>query len=90
MANEMTKLINALIALEIPHEVIPQPAWDNAPQVWYPSYDNCSIDVISHCGSIGGRDGLLEMWDSDDYEPIGCLTACQVLEKILEKNKKKA
>ena len=85
MKNEMAKLIAALVALEIPHEVVEQFDF-GTPQVWFPSYDNNTLDVICNDMSMGGKMGLLEMWDTEENEdPIGYLTATQVLERILKK-----
>lgn len=85
MKNEMTKLINALTALEIPHEVIIQPFY-NTPQVWLPSYEARSFDVICHEDSYGGSHGLLEMWDTEESDsPVGWMTATEVLSRILKK-----
>ena len=40
------------------------------------------ISVICHFGSMGYEEGLLEMWNYDEAEPEGYLTAKQVIEKI--------
>lgn len=40
------------------------------------------ISIICHFGSWGYEKGLLEMWNFDEEEPEGHLTAKQVIEKI--------
>ena len=84
MMNEMTKLIIVLNTLGIAHTVTYQTEYDNAPQVWF----NDDFDVICHKYSMGGNEGLLEMWDknSEDGDCIGYLTAKDVIAYVLEKN----
>lgn len=88
---EMAKLIKALEALEIPHEVYYQNWFDkniDYPQVFYPSKENAICDAICHPYSYGFDEGLLEIMGlvpdevGDDVE--GHLTAEDVLKRIIE------
>ena len=84
MMTEMAKLIIVLNTLGIAHTVTYQEFYNNAPQVWF-----CDdFDVVCNEASIGGKDGLLEIWDKRDHENvcIGYLTAKDVIAYILEKN----
>lgn len=84
MMTEMAKLIIVLNTLGIAHTVTYQRFYGNAPQVIF-----CDrFDVICNEASIGGRDGLLEIWDTRDGENIciGCLTAKDVIAYVFEKN----
>ena len=84
MMNEMAKLIIVLNTLGIAHTVTYQEFYGNVPQVIF----NDRFDVICNEVSIGGKDGLLEIWDRRDGDDIcmGCLTAKDVIAYILEKN----
>jgi hypothetical protein len=87
--NEMTKLLMALKALDIPHEVINQ-QWTGTPQIWYPNAKEPKMDIICHEYSYGGRDGLLEIMgllteEEAEYDSVvGYLTAENVLARILK------
>lgn len=81
MMTEMTKLIIVLNTLGIAHTLTYQAYYDNAPQVIFDDH----FDVICNEASIGGKDGLLEIWDTRDGDNIciGCLTAKDVIAYVL-------
>ena len=84
MMTEMAKLIIVLNTLGIAHTVTYQKFYDNAPQVIF-----CDrFDVICNKDSIGGTDGLLEIWDTRENEDvcIGGLTAKDVIAYVLKKD----
>lgn len=84
MMTEMAKLIIVLNTLGIAHTVTYQAYYDNAPQVIF-----CDrFDVICNEASIGGKDGLLEIWDTRENEDvcIGNLTAKDVIAYVLKKD----
>ena len=84
MMNEMTKLMIVLNTLGIAHTITYQEYYGNVPQIWL----NDRFDVICHEDSMGGKDGLLEMWDLDgeNDDTIGYLTAKDVITYILNKD----
>lgn len=81
---EMTKLGSFLELAGIPYEVTD--CW-GTPQIWYPSKEDATCDVICHRGSYGYEEGLLEIMGlvdeshGDDVE--GYLTANEVFRRIL-------
>ena len=79
---EMTKLIIVLNTLGIAHTIQYQAYYNNAVQVILSD----TLDVICHEGSMGGRDGLLEIWDQTTGDAIGYLTALDVVKYVLENN----
>lgn len=81
MMTEMTKLIIVLNTLGIAHTLTYQAYYDNAPQVIFDDH----FDVVCNEASIGGKDGLLEIWDTRDGDNIciGCLTAKDVIAYVL-------
>lgn len=84
MMTEMAKLIIVLNTLGIAHTVTYQKFYDNAPQVIF-----CDrFDVICNEASIGGKNGLLEIWDTRENEDvcIGNLTAKDVIAYVLKKD----
>ena len=82
MMTEMTKLIIVLNTLGIAHTLTYQAYYDNAPQVIFDDH----FDVVCNEASIGGKDGLLEIWDTRDGDNIciGCLTAKDVVAYVLD------
>lgn len=82
MMTEMTKLIIVLNTLGIAHTLTYQVYYNNAPQVIFDDH----FDVICNEASIGGKDGLLEIWDTRDGDNIciGCLTAKDVVAYVLD------
>lgn len=82
MMTEMTKLIIVLNTLGIAHTLTYQAYYDNAPQVIFDDH----FDVVCNEASIGGKDGLLEIWDTRDGDNIciGCLTAKNVVAYVLD------
>ena len=82
MMTEMTKLIIVLNTLGIAHTLTYQVYYDNAPQVIFDDH----FDVVCNEASIGGKDGLLEIWDTRDGDNIciGCLTAKDVVAYVLD------
>ena len=82
MMTEMTKLIIVLNTLGIAHTLTYQAYYDNAPQVIFDDH----FDVVCNEASIGGKDGLLEIWDTRDGDNIciGCLTAKDVITYVLD------
>ena len=84
MMTEMARLIIVLNTLGIAHTVTYQKFYDNAPQVIF-----CDrFDVICNEASIGGKDGLLEIWDTRENKDvcIGNLTAKDVIAYVLKKD----
>lgn len=87
--NEMTKLMIALRALEIPHEIT-KDCTRKTEMVWYPNKDEKIMDVICHTGSYGGKDGLLEIMgllteEEELHDDVaGYLTAENVLSRIIK------
>ena len=81
---ETYKLINLLIKAKIPFEVV---ELLDAPQVCYPSKENCICDAICHSGSYGHNQGLLEIMglNTDPTDGVeGWLTAEEVFKRICE------
>ena len=80
--NEMTKLILVLNTLGITHTIEYQRWYNNAIQIILSD----TLDVICNKDSLGGREGLLEIWDQTSSDAIGYLTAKDVLAYILKNN----
>lgn len=86
MRNEMTTLIDMLTSANIPFELRTDACGNKNNQIYYPSYESRTCDVICHEYSYGGREGLLEIMGlvddeiCDDVE--GWLTAENVFARI--------
>lgn len=84
---EMQKLIDALVAMDIPFErYLHEDAWGHKCYGWNqvvsPNKEEWAWDVICHRGSYGYEQGLLEIGYKNCDEVEGWLTAEQVLERI--------
>ncbi len=86
--NEVIRLISLLAQAGVPFEV--RKIFLGSIQVCFPNVENCTLDAISHLGSYGGKDGLIEIMgdgenrDLTDYDVIGWLTAEEALNYFLE------
>jgi len=88
---EMNLLIKELIANNIPFEIWPfivmgKPTF----QICFPSKENCLVDAVSHEGSYGGPQGLIEVLGSvnNDYpndDVVGWLTAKEAINYFIIK-----
>ena len=86
MRTEMITLIDMLTIAEIPFELTIDACGNENGQLWYPSYEERTCDVICHEYSYGGPQGLLEIMglvdDDCDDDVMGWLTAENVFARI--------
>ena len=68
MRNEMITLIDMLTSANIPFELRTDACGNKNNQIYYPSYESRTCDVICHEYSYGGREGLLEIMGLVDDE----------------------
>lgn len=82
--NEMNKLIKLLVKADIPFEVRPFPSalqgYGDTLQILSPTLENCKIDAVSHQGSYGGTNGMIEIMSETEIDVVGWLTAEEAVE----------
>ena len=83
MNENMTKLYEMLEEFNIPCELAHQPMWD-APQIIIYRKGERISDVISHWGSYGGQEGLLEVYLESIDDVYGYLSAKEAFSIIME------
>lgn len=78
VSKEMNKLVRLLVKADIPFEVVAFPTCNvelASIQICCPSADHCRIDAVSHYGTYGYRDGLIETMSDMREDVDGWLTA---------------
>ena len=86
--NEIERLIPLLAQEGVPFET--RKIVFGSTQICFPNIENCTLDAVSHMGSYGGSQGLIEIMgegensDLTDHDVIGWLTAEEALNYFLK------
>ena len=71
---QMTKLAMLLAEATIPYQLVAQVGY-GTPQIFVPNEELQILDVVCNEISYGNKEGLLEIYDEDDGDTLGWLTA---------------